>query len=270
MISPDSLPAVPDRRTARTPRGPSISAMPVLSTNAWLRFDAIRGSVRRARPRTVLEIGAGEGGLGAWLARHYSYTGIEPDAGSRLTADARLAAVGRGRVVETLPAGDTEHFDLVCAFEVLEHIVDDAGALRTWHDYVAPGGWLLLSVPAHADQFGPHDELAGHIRRYERDELTGRLQAAGFEVVQLRSCGAGLGTLLQFVRDTLARRSAKAAVRDGSLEERTSASGRYIQPHARLAAFACAAAALPGRLAQLPFAQSNVGTGFVVLARRSS
>ena len=257
-------------RTRTQTGGSSILAMPVLSTNAWLRFDAIRASVRRAQPRTVLEIGAGEGGLGAWLARHYTYTGIEPDADSRVTADARLAAVGKGRVVDALPARAEEPFDLVCAFEVLEHIVDDAGALAQWREYVAPGGWLLLSVPAHADQFGPHDELAGHIRRYERPELTGRLEEAGFQVVELRSCGAGLGSLLQRVRDALARRGAQKSAKEGTLEERTSASGRYIQPHARLAALACAAVALPGRLAQRPFASSNVGTGFVVLARRSS
>jgi SAM-dependent methyltransferase len=256
--------------TGRDHRGSRILAMPVLSTNAWLRFDAIRASVRRAQPRTVLEIGAGEGGLGAWLARYYTYTGIEPDADSRVTADARLAAVGRGRVVDTLPARDEEQFDLVCAFEVLEHIVDDAGALAQWRDYVGPDGWLLLSVPAHADQFGPHDELAGHIRRYERAELTDRLQDAGFQVVELRSCGAGLGSLLQRVRDALARRSAQRAAKAGTLEERTSASGRYIQPHARLAAIACAAVALPGRIAQRPFASTDVGTGFVVLARRAS
>jgi SAM-dependent methyltransferase len=244
--------------------------MPVLSTNAWLRFDAIRASVRRAQPRTVLEIGAGEGGLGAWLARHYAYTGIEPDADSRVTADARLAAVGRGRVVGALPARADERFDLVCAFEVLEHIVDDAGALTQWRDYVAPDGWLLLSVPAHAEQFGPHDELAGHIRRYERPELTRRLEEAGFRVVELRSCGAGLGSLLQRLRDALARRGAQRAVEAGTLEDRTSASGRYMQPHARLAALACAAVALPGRIAQRPFASTDIGTGFVVLARRAS
>ncbi|MDQ1475388.1 MAG: glycosyltransferase 2 family protein [Actinomycetota bacterium] len=257
-------------QTRRADRGSSIFAMPVLSTNAWLRFDAIRASVRRAQPRTVLEIGAGEGGLGAWLARHYAYTGIEPDADSRVTADARLAAVGRGRVVGALPARADERFDLVCAFEVLEHIVDDAGALTQWRDYVAPDGWLLLSVPAHAEQFGPHDELAGHIRRYERPELTRRLEEAGFRVVELRSCGAGLGSVLQRLRDALARRGAQRAVEAGTLEDRTSASGRYMQPHARLAALACAAVALPGRIAQRPFASTDIGTGFVVLARRAS
>jgi SAM-dependent methyltransferase len=239
--------------------------MPVLSVNAWLRFDAIRRALRTVRPHTVLEIGTGEGGLGAWLTRRYLYTGIEPDARSRAMAQARLGAVGRGRVVEQLPAIHGDGFDLVCAFEVLEHIADDADALEKWRSYLQPDGWLLLSVPAHTRQFGPKDELVGHYRRYERAELTSRLEAAGYRVVRLSSCGAGLGNVLHIVWDLLARRGAAGR----TPEELTAASGRYIQPRTMVSALARATLAAPFRLAQLPFVRSDIGTGYVVLARRS-
>jgi SAM-dependent methyltransferase len=241
------------------------TGMPVLSTNAWLRFDAIRQSLKTAAPQTVIEMGAGEGGLGAWLARHYVYTGIEPDSISRVTADARLAEVGRGRVIEQLPDAAEETFDLVCAFEVLEHIDDDVGALEQWREYLKPDGWILMSVPAHAAQFGPSDEHAGHFRRYERAELTSRLEKAQFEVVQLRSYGVGLGTVLQRIRNVMARRDAA----NRTAEELTSASGRYFQPHAKITALTCATIAAPFRLAQMPFVNTDIGTGYVVLARRS-
>ena len=55
----------------------------------------------------------------------------------------------------------------MCAFEVLEHIDDDALALKQWREYLRPSGWLLLSVPAHQDQYGAADELVGHYRRYD-------------------------------------------------------------------------------------------------------
>ena len=100
---------------------------------------------------------------------------------------------GDGRVVEQLPLDGEDAFDLVCAFEVLEHIEDDLGALEQWRGRLKPDGWILLSVPAHAAQFGPSDEHAGHFRRYERAELTERLEKAGFRVVSLRSYGVGLG-----------------------------------------------------------------------------
>ena len=246
-------------------RSRGISQLPVLSTNAWLRFDAIRRGLRTARPNDVLEMGTGEGGLGAWLAAHYAYTGIEPDARSREVAQARLADVGRGRVVEGLGALGDQRFDLVCAFEVLEHIEDDVAALEQWRDCLQPEGWLLLSVPAHADQFGASDELVGHFRRYERADLTNRLEKTGHRVIRLSSYGAGLGSVLHHGRNMLARRGSAGP----TAAERTSASGRYFQPHARLAALTCATVAAPFRLVQMPFAAGDIGTGYVVLARRS-
>jgi SAM-dependent methyltransferase len=243
-----------------------ITNVPFLPPNAWLRFDAVRSALRVARPHTVLEMGSGEGGLGAWLARNYDYTGFEPDATSRATADARLHDIGRGRMIGDRSEVGAQRFDIVCAFEVLEHIEDDVAALEEWATFLPSEGWLLLSVPAHAAQYGPFDERAGHFRRYERGELTDRLEKASYRVVQFKSYGAGLGTVLQYGRNVLARRDAG----DPTVEERTSASGRYFQPHAKSVALACATLAAPFRLAQMPFAGTDVGTGYVVLARRSS
>ena len=91
--------AVGERPPVHNPeRHVSLAALPTLTTNAWLRFDAIRHDLRIAHPSTVLEIGAGEGGLGSWLARHYTYTGVELDDRSRAAAEARIAADGRGRI----------------------------------------------------------------------------------------------------------------------------------------------------------------------------
>ena len=264
--APEHLDARGRTDTDARAAGTGVLGMPVLAMNAWLRFDLIRAALRTARPESVLEIGAGEGGFGSWLARRYRYTAVEPDADSRATARARLAAVGRGEVVDELPQVGEQRFDAVCAFEVLEHIVDDAGALEQWRECLHPDGWLVMSVPAHANQYGPHDELAGHIRRYERAELESRLEKAGFRVVRVSSCGAGLGSVLQRGRDAMARRHA----RDGTLEERTSASGRYVQPHSASSALACAAITAPFRLLQRPFARTDIGTGYVVLARRAS
>src|SRR5262249_13960009 len=114
--APDRSPA-PDTRRAHS--------LPPLTTNAWLRFDAIRHGLRTAKPTTVLEIGAGEGGLGSWLAARFNYTGVELDEQSRAAAAARIAADGRGAVYGSLDDVDHDDFDIACAFEVLEHIADD-------------------------------------------------------------------------------------------------------------------------------------------------
>jgi SAM-dependent methyltransferase len=237
--------------------------MPQLTANAWLRFDSIRRAVREARPTSVLEIGAGQGALGVWLARRYTYTGIEPDATSRAAAVRRLATVDTSRIVSDMEELADERFDVVCAFEVLEHIDDDLAALRRWREVTSPAGTLVLSVPAHQKRFGPSDELAGHYRRYERRELEARLREAGFVNVDIRSHGFGLGYALERARNAFARR----APREGSLEERTSASGRYFQPRRPVTVVACALMAAPSRLLQAPFAQTDVGTGYVARAR---
>jgi SAM-dependent methyltransferase len=251
-------------------RRAGLPALPTLTTNAWLRFDSIRKSLRVAQPSTVLEIGAGEGGLGSWLSRHYTYTGVELDDQSRAAAESRIAANGHGEIKAQLADVTRRDFDIVCAFEVLEHIADDEGALRQWRDYLHPSGWLLLSVPAHEEDFGAADELVGHYRRYERDMLSRRLTDAGFEVVRFNSYGAGLGHALQQVRNRLARRAlSRRGVEGDTPEERTSGSGRLFQPSGVVAAVACATFAAPARLAQAPFAGGDLGTGYVVLARRS-
>ena len=104
----------------------------------------------------VLEIGCGQGAVGARLAQRYRYLGVEPDQASWAVASQRISAAGRGEVrniaVEDL--GD-DQFDLICAFEVLEHIEDDAAALKEWTGRLRPHGWLLLSVPAHQHRYGP-------------------------------------------------------------------------------------------------------------------
>ena len=243
-------------------------AMPQLTMNAWLRLDAIRRNLRIARPTTVLEIGAGEGGLGAWLAAHYDYTGVEVDACARETAVARVGGAGSGRVVGDLATVDGRRFDLACAFEVLEHIGDDRAALRAWHEHIRSLGWIMLSVPAHQRQFGAADRLAGHHRRYERAELRARLDEAGFTIARLTTHGAGLGQMLEQGRNLVAGRASRGEPADTTPEERTSASGRWFQPKSRATAAAFAAVAAPGRLLQTPFARTDVGTGYVVLARR--
>ena len=143
---------LPVRSAGTEPAGggrPSLPALPTLTTNAWLRFDSIRKGLRTAQPRTVLEIGAGEGGLGSWLARRYEYTGVELDDRSRAAAEARIAALGHGTVAAKLSDVTVHDFDLVAAFEVLEHIADDDQALRDWRDHLRPDGWLLLLSLIH-------------------------------------------------------------------------------------------------------------------------
>jgi SAM-dependent methyltransferase len=154
-------------------------------------------------------------------------------------------------------------FDIVCAFEVLEHLEDDSGALASWLEHLRPGGWALVSVPHGRHRFGPQDEWVGHLRRYDRADLAHLLVKAGLGQLEIVSYGFPLGNALEAARDALARRqSAKS-----SLKERTAASGRWLQPPTWTGS-ATRAVTFPFRLAQRPFANASLGTGLVARARR--
>lgn len=239
--------------------------LPPLTPNAWLRYDIIRALLRDLQGvESVLEIGAGQGAMAARLARRYRYVGLEPDPISFAKASERLEGYKNATVV----FGDSSSyvapkpFDLVCAFEVVEHIEDDAGTLTEWCEFLRPGGHLLISVPAWQSQWGPTDVMAGHYRRYEPEALAGLLRSVGYVEPVVRTYGFPLGYVLQAARNILARR-----VQEDSLAESTARSGRLFQPPDSFGLLTQVGTA-PFRLVQRGFPRTRLGTGLLALARR--
>lgn len=139
----------------------------------------------------LLDIGCGCGGNTAAFA---ALPEVRAVVGADVNPECRAAAAARGLDVrgargEDLPFADGE-FDVVVALDVLEHIDDDAVALREFLRVLADGGTLLLSVPAIPWLRGPHDDLMGHHRRYTRRSLGALLGASRAEVRVCRYFGA--------------------------------------------------------------------------------
>lgn len=80
-----------------------------------------------------------------------------------------------------------DEWDVIGAFDVLEHIEEDRAVLAELRRALRPGGGLIVSVPQHPWLWGPFDDYAHHVRRYTRRELVGKLRAAGFQVRQTTS-----------------------------------------------------------------------------------
>jgi SAM-dependent methyltransferase len=80
-------------------------------------------------------------------------------------------------------------FEVALLSEVLEHIDDDLAMLRSVHGLLARNGRLVITVPAHMALWTPWDVVAGHVRRYERDELLAKLAQAGFVPERVRTWG---------------------------------------------------------------------------------
>jgi SAM-dependent methyltransferase len=122
-----------------------------------------------ARAR-ILDAGCGGGRNMVELARYGRVTGVEL---SPLSAE-----IARGRGVGEVVAGSitdmplaTDSFDLAVCLDVIEHLDDDRGALRELRRVVAPGGMLVVTVPAYQWLWSRHDTLNQHHRRYSESTL---------------------------------------------------------------------------------------------------
>jgi SAM-dependent methyltransferase len=135
-----------------------------------------------ARAR-ILDAGCGSGRNMVELARHGTVTGVELSDTSVVLARERDAGeVIEGSVLEMDIASDS--FDLAVSLDVIEHLQDDLTALRELRRVVAPGGSLLVTVPAYQWLWSGHDEINHHHRRYTRRTLQHVAEQAGWEQVR--------------------------------------------------------------------------------------
>jgi SAM-dependent methyltransferase len=110
-------------------------------------------------------------------------------------------------VAEALPVED-DSTDIAIAGDVLEHVPDDAAAVREMARALRPGGTALVAVPAYPWLFGAHDRAVGHQRRYTRASLVDVLGANGLRPVRVTYLNALLFPLA--VPGRVLRRSAPA------------------------------------------------------------
>jgi SAM-dependent methyltransferase len=80
-------------------------------------------------------------------------------------------------------------FDLVCAFDIVEHVADDQQIFREMSRVSRGGATVVFSVPLHPGQWSVFDDLVGHMRRYEPDALVATLRAHDLEVERSATFG---------------------------------------------------------------------------------
>lgn len=137
-----------------------------------------------AKTSRILEIGSGTGGNLAMLAQFGTVSALEMDDTARALAAEKTGGafdIRAGHCPDQIPFTG-EQFNLICLFDVLEHIPDDAATLATLPGLLAPGGKVVLTVPAYRWLWGAHDVYLHHQRRYSASELKQKIAAAGFEL----------------------------------------------------------------------------------------
>lgn len=104
----------------------------------------------------------------------------------------RLSSLGGFAVLGEITAlpFPARSFDLVAAFDVIEHVENERGVFGELRRVLKPGGHLVLSVPLHAARWTEFDELVGHARRYEASEL--RAILADHQLTVEKSAGFGM------------------------------------------------------------------------------
>jgi SAM-dependent methyltransferase len=222
-------------------------------------LDALRSTVPDLGSRGLFDLGCGTGGLLEYLGRNGVRLAGACDVYAESLALARrrvaapLVLMDEGR----LPALAHGH-SLVSLFDVLEHTDDDVATLRHIESILEPGGFLVLTVPAHPALFDEMDVIAHHRRRYRRAELRSKLTAAGFSVLR---AGHFMGPLVPFV---LLRWLARFASGAGGAPERRRLELRIVPVLNGLMKALLLAEWPLVRLGAMPF-----GSSLVAVARRS-
>lgn len=140
---------------------------------------------RKALPNgagRILEVGCGTGSSLTMLQRYGKVEAIEPDAPARSLASARSGIRVKGGLLPDGVKLKDGAYDLVLMLDVLEHIPDDLGTLEALRAKLAPGGRLMVTVPAMPWLWSAHDVAHHHQRRYTARALEEVFRRAGYRI----------------------------------------------------------------------------------------
>ena len=143
--------------------------------------DLLAREVKLPAGARILEIGCGTGHNFEMLGRFGQVDALEIDDGARALASLRL-----GREVGTAPLPELSGvpdgtYHLIALLDVLEHIEEDGASLASIKRKLAPGGRILLTVPANQWMWSAHDAAHHHHRRYSRSGLARVIRDAGLK-----------------------------------------------------------------------------------------
>jgi SAM-dependent methyltransferase len=213
----------------------------------------LRHLLGAARPQRALDLGAGRGAFAAEL-RALCREVVALD----LDSEALAACSAQGRACVVL--GDSAQlpfaahsFDLVCLFDVLEHLEDDEAALREVRRVLRPGGLCFASVPAWPWLFSDNDRLAHHRRRYTRRALARCARSAGLDIVRNTHTNA---LLFPLIAPAVLARKAWEALLGGRAQPRTNLSWTLPASLSELCFRAFAAELALARRIDLPLGHS--------------
>jgi len=149
--------------------------------------EALLKLVAKLNVRTVLDVGCGAGDNLAALAHalpHLVLSGVDVSPEALALAAQRVPAASLGEL-DVQSESLQEPFDLVMAIQVIEHLADDAGALRNMA--LMAKQWVLVTTMR--GRMRPSEQSIGHFRNYSDSDLREKAASAGLEVVDMFGWG---------------------------------------------------------------------------------
>lgn len=143
---------------------------------------ALRAFVDTIAPRSILDIGAGSGIFSKLLVEHGAAEATLVDTAYETDREAEHF----GKPIRYRRRIETTDADLALMMDVIEHVDDDVGLIRSYARLMRPGSHILVTVPAFQALFSAHDLFLEHRRRYSRRQLEDAVRAAGLEIVRTR------------------------------------------------------------------------------------
>jgi ubiquinone/menaquinone biosynthesis C-methylase UbiE len=139
-----------------------------------------------------IEIGSGLGDYAIeWSTFVPRFTATEADPERLVSLKERLRAYPKIEVREMLlPTTETGNHSAAVSYNVLEHIEDHVGALRSMARLVRPGGFVIIIVPAFMFAMSPVDIATGHVRRYTKKTMRAAMEEAGLVVEKMHYANA--------------------------------------------------------------------------------
>ncbi len=132
----------------------------------------------------ILEVGCGSGGNLCMLSSYGNLTAVDMSTDAVEMAKSKKQKntdIYKGSLPNEMP-NLNEKFDLICMFDVLEHIEEHQEALEKIKTYLTDDGRVILTVPAYKWLYGKHDEHLHHKRRYYKNEIIDLALSVGYKI----------------------------------------------------------------------------------------
>lgn len=237
------------------------------------RRQAILDMAKKIPVGNYIEIGMGAGVLTYDFYRlGFSTSGYDLSADAvKIADDIFNGDKHRIDFKDTLNDSDMGRFDCFGMYEVLEHIEDDAGALRQYAELLKPHGYVVISVPARMKYWGSLDVRSGHIRRYEKKDLVRLLEDNGFRVEDIINYGFPFTNLMRKLFSTVLHQKESDKLKAFSDQDRTLISGINRSPEYRFRKW------IPYRILvflskvqRIFYHRVDLGQGYIAIAQRKN